>query len=40
MMACPLCGGFGFIRKEGKILVKKANQFEQPLQKGNKVVKE
>jgi len=34
------CGGFGFIRKEGEILVKKANQFEQPLQAGSKVVKE
>jgi hypothetical protein len=29
---CQNCGGFGFIRKDGKLLVKKTNQFETPLQ--------
>ena len=25
---CQCCGAFGFIRREGKLWVKKANQFE------------
>ena len=37
---CPKCGGFGFIRKEGKTFDRKGKPISTPFQADSKVVEE